>query len=98
MNAVPNREALAVSGLHPPQHIADCAWGQSEWKWYANIDAWYYQGLRRFGEAMAEVDPTHAGTYLDEAEQYRKALQKAVDRAVTLAPVIQVRNGTYRSY
>jgi hypothetical protein len=90
MKDVPNREALAVAGLHPPQHIADCAWGQSEWKWYANIDAWYYQGLRRFGEAMAEVDSTHAGKYLDEAEQYRKALQKAVDRAVTLAPMIQV--------
>ena len=26
------------------------------------------------------------------------ALQKAMDRAITLAPVIQVRNGTYRSY
>ncbi len=98
MQDVPNREALAVAGLHPPQHIADCAWGQSEWKWYANIDAWYYQGLRRFGEAMAEVDSSHAAKYLDEAEQYRKALEKAVDRAVTLSPVIQVRNGTYRSY
>ena len=65
MKDVPNRESSAVAGLHPPQHIADCAWGQSEWKWYANIDAWYYQGLRRFAEAMAEVDPDNAGKYLD---------------------------------
>ena len=47
---------------------------------------------------MAEVDPKNAGKYLEESEQYRKALQKAVDRAITLAPVMRVRNGTYRSY
>ena len=98
MNNVPNREDLWVAGLHPPQHIADCAWGRSEWKWYVNIDAWYYQGLRRFAEAMAEVDSKNAGEYLEESEQYRKALEKAVDRAITVAPVIKVRNGTYRSY
>ena len=98
MKDVPNREDLWVAGLHPPQHIADCAWGRSEWKWYANIDAWYCQGLRRFAEAMAEVDPENAAKYLAESEQYRKALQKAVDRAITLAPVMKVRNGTYRSY
>ena len=56
------------------------------------------QGLRRFAEAMAEVDPDNAGRYLAESEQYRQALQKAVDRAITLAPVMKVRNGTYRSY
>ena len=95
---IPNRSDLWVAGLHPPQHIADCAWGGSEWKWYANIDAWYCQGLRRFGEAMAEVDPNNARRYLDESEQYRTALRRAVTLAVTLAPVRQVRNGTYRSY
>ena len=95
---VPNRENLAVAGLHPPQHIADCAWGYSEWKWYTAIDSWYYQGLRRFAEAMTEVDPQNAARYLAESEQYRRALQKALDRAITLSPVIRVRNGTYRSY
>jgi hypothetical protein len=98
MNNVPNRDDLWVAGLQPPQHIADCAWGQSEWKWYANVEAWYCQGLRRFAEAMAEADPANAGKYLEESGRYRAALQKAVDRAITLAPVMQVRNGTYRSY
>jgi len=98
MDTVPNREDLWVAGLHPPQHIADCAWGQSEWKWYVNIDAWYVQGLRRFAEAMAEVDPGNAGRYLEQAERYRRSLQKAVDRAIALAPVMKVRNGTYHSY
>jgi len=95
---VPTRENLAAAGLHPPQHIADCAWGYSEWKWYTVIDSWYYQGLRRFAEAMREVDPENAARYLAESEQYRRALQKALDRAITLSPVIRVRNGTYRSY
>jgi hypothetical protein len=98
MNHVPNRADLAVAGLHPPQHIADCAYGASEWKWYANIDAWYYQGLRRFGQAMSEMDPDHAGKYLKAAEEHGAALRKAVDRAITLAPVMSVRDGTYRSY
>jgi hypothetical protein len=98
MKDVANRADLWVAGLHPPQHIADCAWGQSEWKWYANIDAWYYQGLHRFAEAMAEVDSINAGRYFEESDQYQKALKKAVDRAITLAPVMQVRNGTYRSF
>jgi hypothetical protein len=47
---------------------------------------------------MAEVDPANAGKYFAESNQYRKALQKAVDRAIALSPVIRVRNGTYRSY
>jgi hypothetical protein len=98
MKDIPNRSELWVAGLHPPQHITDCALGESEWKWYANIDAWYYQGLHRFGEAMAQLDPNNAGKYLEQAEQYRKALQRAVDRAIALAPVMRVRNGTYRSY
>jgi hypothetical protein len=95
---VPNRENLAVAGLHPPQHIADCAWGDSEWKWYTLIDSWYFQGLRRFAQAMREVDPQNADRYVEESEQYRQSLQKALDRAITLSPVMRVRNGTYRSY
>lgn len=98
MKDAPNRENLWAAGLHPPQHIADCAWGYSEWKWYTNIDAWNCQGLRRFAEAMRDVDPENAARYLAESDQYRKALQKAVDRAITLSPVMLVRNGTYRSY
>jgi hypothetical protein len=98
MDNVPNRENLAVTGLHPPQHISDCAWGRSEWKWYVNIDAWYYQGLRRFAEAMREVDPDNAARYLAESAEYLKAIQKALDRAITLAPVMKTRRGTYRSY
>ncbi len=47
---------------------------------------------------MKEVDPQNAARYLAESEQYRRALQEAMDRAITLSPVIQVRNGTYRSY
>ena len=95
---LPGREELAVAGLEPPQHIADCAWGQSEWKWYVNVEAWYVQGLSRFAEALAEIDPGAAGRYREEAEKYRQALSRAVDRAVALAPVMKVRNGTYRSY
>ena len=98
MDGVPGKEDLWVAGLQPPQHIADCAYGASEWKWYGIVDAWYYQGLHRFGQAMAELEPENAARYLDEAEQYRKALQKAVDKAIALAPVMMVRNGTYRSY
>jgi hypothetical protein len=98
LKEVPNRADLWVAGLQPPQHIADCAWGQSEWKWYANIEAWYCQGLRRFAEAMSEVDPDNAGKYLEQSRQYRMALQKAVDRAITLSPLMKVRDGTYRSY
>jgi hypothetical protein len=98
MKDVPNRQDLWAAGLHPAQQIADCAWGYSEWKWYLVIDAWNCQGLRRFAEAMQAVDPGNAARYLAEAEQYRAALQKAVDRAITLAPVMLTRNGTYRSY
>jgi hypothetical protein len=98
MNGVPHRQDLWAAGLHPPQHIADCAWGCSEWKWYVNIDAWYCQGLRRFADAMREVDPENAARYLAESREYRIALQKAVERAIALAPVMRVGNGTYRSY
>jgi len=98
LDGLPGRENLGVAGLQPPQHIADCAWGQSEWKWYVNIEAWYVQGLSRFAAALAEIDPGAAVRYRTEADKYRQSLARAVDRAIALAPVMKVRNGTYRSY
>ena len=98
MKDVPNREKLSVAGLHPPSHVADSSWGHSEWKWFGIIDAWNSQALTRFAEAMAEVDPDNAGKYIEESAHYRKALERAVDRAITLSPVLRVKNGEYRSY
>jgi len=42
--------------------------------------------------------PGQRGKYLEESRQYQESLRKAVDRAITLAPVMKVRGGTYRSY
>jgi hypothetical protein len=98
MKDIPNRNDLEVAGLQPPQHISDIRFGHSQWYWYMNVEAWYCQGLKRFAEAMKEVAPYSAKKYLEESEQYRKDLKMAVDHAIALTPVMQVRNGTYRSY
>jgi hypothetical protein len=93
---VPDREKLEVAGLQPPQVLGDSYLGKSCWRWYLINDAFSIQGLRRFADALAELDPPAARKYRDEADAYAKDLLRVVNREASLAPVRPVRDGTYR--
>jgi hypothetical protein len=93
---IPNRQALEVAGLQPPQILGDKGLGRSVWRWYLINDAFSLQGLRRFADALAEFDVEAAQRYHREADAYAQDLLRVVEREMAIAPVRQVLDGTYR--
>ncbi len=98
MKDVPNREKLMVAGLMPPCLLGDYALPSCDWHWYYVDNALSLQGLGRFAEALAELDPAAGRKYRAEAEAFRKDLRRAVDREAALSPVRLGRDGAFHSY
>ncbi|QDU96541.1 hypothetical protein [Lignipirellula cremea] len=95
---IPNRQALDVAGLQPPQVLGDIGLGKCCWRWYLVHDAFSLQGLRRFADALEEFDPGAARRYRVEADAYAKDLLRAVEREMAIAPVRKILDGSYRRY
>jgi hypothetical protein len=94
MRDVPHRERLWSCGLQPPTNIGDPS---SVRPWYTT-DAYYYIGLKRCGEVLSEIEPDEGARLIEEAGEYRKDILRAVEKSITHAPVVRVRNGTYRTF
>jgi hypothetical protein len=82
------------SGLIPPCELGDYA----DWRSLYQTNAFYWRGLKYVAMAIAEADAEAGAKYLDEAEQYRQSILRAVDRSVVLSPVVRVSDGTYRRH
>jgi hypothetical protein len=82
------------SGLIPPCELGDYA----DWRSLYQTNFMFWRGLKTAATALADVDAQASARYLDEAEQYRLAIARAVERSATLSPVVRVSDGTYRRY
>jgi hypothetical protein len=98
MKDTPNRNDLFVVGLMPPCQINDYAMPACDWRWYYADNALSLQGLQRFADVLMEIDPKEGKKYLNEAQSFRKAIRRTVEREAALAPVRLGRDGTCRSY
>jgi len=61
-------------------------------------DAGFYEGMLEVANLVAIDDPERGGRMRKEAEDYRQAIRRSMDRAVALTPVTKVQDGTYRRY
>jgi hypothetical protein len=93
-DAIPGREKLWADGLLPPHNI----WDNEVWRSWYESNASYCHAIARHAEVIAEIDPEAGKRYAEEGKVYREALLKAVEKSITLSPVICVRDGTYRSF
>jgi hypothetical protein len=80
------------SGLIPPSELGDYA----DWRTLYQTNLFFWRGLKHAAEAVATLEPKTGARFLHEAEALRQATMKAVERSITLAPVIRVQDGTYR--
>ncbi|MFH1572106.1 MAG: hypothetical protein ABIL09_29210 [Gemmatimonadota bacterium] len=94
----PNRSDFFAAGLMPPCMLGDYALPACDWHWYYVDNALALQGLRRFAEALGELDPDAGQAYGQEAEAFRQDLRRAVTREAALAPVRRGRDGMYHSF
>jgi hypothetical protein len=61
-------------------------------------EAYYWLAVTSMAEMLMKVEPAEGARMAEEAEAYRKDLTAAIDRSITLTPVVPVRDGTYRSF
>jgi hypothetical protein len=95
---VANRDQLHVAGLMPPSMLGDYALPACDWHWYYVDNALALQGLQRFADALAEIDPAGAAAYAAEAAAFRADLRRTVAREAAMAPVRAGRDGLYRRF
>jgi hypothetical protein len=91
---IPGHEKLWVNGLLPPHNI----WDSRRWRSWYQSNASYCYALMRHAEVIAAVDPEAGRRFAREARDFRNDLLSAVDKSLTLSPVIRVRDGTYHSF
>lgn len=93
---VPGGSRLWSKGLQPAHVVtpdSECMHTQ-----FYESEAYYWLGVKRCAELLALIDPQEGAKMAAEAEAYRKDLVAAIDRSITLTPVVPVRDGTYHSF
>jgi hypothetical protein len=91
---IPGRERLWAFGLLPPHNI----WDNRVWRSWYESNATFCLAIERHAEVMAEIEPEAARRFAEEGRAFRKDLLAAVEKSLTLSPVIRLRDGTYRSF
>jgi hypothetical protein len=71
--------------------------GTGEGIWAIN-QAYMYAGLERFGTALSEMDDPRAAKVLEEARNVRAAVHDGFGQAVSLAPIVELRDHTWQPF
>ena len=93
---IPGGEHLWSKGLQPA-HVVTPDSMCMHMQFYES-EAYYSLAVRAMAELLAGVDPGASRQLAAEAEAYRRDLIAALDRSITLTPVVAVRDGTYHSF
>ncbi len=65
--------------------------------WYAT-NGYYYIGLKKAAECLSEIGHPEAARLTDAASAYHLDILASLSEAVTTAPVVKLRDGTYVPY
>jgi hypothetical protein len=93
---IPGGERLWCKGLQPAHVITPDV--SALYQQFYTTEAYYYLAVKRMAELLNLLDPAEAAKMAAEAEAYRRDLLAALERSITLTPVICVQDGTYHSY
>ena len=93
---LPGGQRLWSKGLQPAQVVTPdslCMHMQ-----FYETEAYYWLAVKSMSEMLTRIDPAEGARMAGEAEAYRRDLIAAIDRSITLTPVVAVRDGTYHSF
>jgi len=92
---VPGGERLWCKGLQPAHQATPDSGGEfMEWYW---SESFYYASVARLANILKEIDPQAGSKLIDDANAYRRDLLAAVERSITLSPMVQTRDGVFHS-
>jgi hypothetical protein len=84
-----------ASGLLPPFALSGDLGGH---RITYRLDAGFFEGLAEVAYLVSLSQAERGAAMRKEAEAYRLAIRRSMDRAVALTPVMKVQDGTYRRY
>jgi hypothetical protein len=93
---IPGGQRLWSNGLQPAHVVtpdSHCLHMQ-----FYETEAYYWLAIKCMADLLTLIDPPEGARLATEAESYRKDLLAAIDRSITLTPVVPVWDGTYRSF
>ena len=94
-DVVPGGDRLWCKGLQPALQVTPDSGGL--WMQFYECEAYYWVSVAHFADALATFDRVEGARLQKEAEAYRRDLLAAVERSITLSPVVPVRDGTFHS-
>jgi len=83
-----------IHGLSPASSLEDVVEYQH---WFAT-NAYFYLGMKRTAQALADIRHPQAGRITAEAEKYRQDIEAAVREAATKSAVVPLRDGSFIPY
>ena len=84
-----------AAGLLPPFALSGDIGGP---RMSYNMNAYFFEGMIEVANLVTLDNAERGGRMRKEAEEYRQAIRRSLDRAVALTPVMKVQDGTYRRY
>ena len=95
---LPGGRRLWSKGLQPAIMVSPDNTVGGFYMQYFNTDAFYWLAVKRMADMLSLVDPREGAKMAAAVEAYRRDIVAALERTITLAPVVQVRDGTYHSF
>ncbi|MGB9625795.1 MAG: hypothetical protein ACPMAQ_13140, partial [Phycisphaerae bacterium] len=83
-----------MHGLAPASSLEDVV----EYQYWFATNGFFYLGMKRAAQALADIGHPEAARIAREAEAYRRDIEIAVREAATRAAVVRLRDGTYIPY
>ncbi len=83
-----------VHGLAPASSLEDVI----EFKYWFATNSYFYLGMKRVADALADVDHPDAARLADAAEAYRADIETALREATTHAAAVRLRDGSFVPY
>lgn len=92
---LPGGNRLWCKGLQPALQVTPDSGGL--WMQFYECEAYYWASVSRLQKTYEHWGNGRPRILTAEAEAYRRDLRAAVERSITLSPVVPVRDGTYHS-
>jgi hypothetical protein len=92
--ADPLARRTPIYGLCPASSLEDVV----EYQYWFATNAYFYLGVKRVAQALADINHPEAQRIEREAEKYRQDIEASVREAVTRAAVVQLRDGSFIPY
>ncbi|MDH4238848.1 MAG: hypothetical protein OEW48_04740 [Phycisphaerae bacterium] len=88
------KPGLAIYGLSPASSLEDVV----EYQYWFATNAYFYLGMKRTAQALADIGHPEAGRIAAEVEKYRRDIEAGTREATTRSAVVPLRDGNYIPY